>query len=368
MRKFLILVFSWMIGVSPAMAECVDIIKASALKGTVVRGSSSIESEAKLFCSEYASAKSSGKSLSVSGSYGGLGLGVGSSSSKVDQVASKYCDSSDISKARSDNYAEYIESIAPGAFDSYNRCLTSNGNIVAQLPAAGVQPNDFTIIVINRSSVSAPQDVAYTASTGIECKWLVGSKNSSSRKVVLLASASTTLHCRRSDQGKAGSLVIVGQTMENGNYSFFWKPFQGGQPLDELQAIRQSNTQLAEALGSAIVAFNSDECPVGWKVAQYLAGRTIIGAGAGEGLSVRKRGEFGGTETHTLTVAEMPSHTHDYIFTTDWGTPRNTDKSEWEHGNRKPGEKTSPAGGDQPHNNMQPFHVLQYCQRDIVAQ
>lgn len=43
----------------------------------------------------------------------------------------------------------------------------------------------------------------------------------------------------------------------------------------------------------------------------YLTGRAIIGAGSGgTGVSGRTQGELPGTETHTLTTAQMPAHYH----------------------------------------------------------
>lgn len=41
-----------------------------------------------------------------------------------------------------------------------------------------------------------------------------------------------------------------------------------------------------------------------------FAGRVLVVAGHGEGLTPRMHGQRGGEETHTLTVEEMPSHTH----------------------------------------------------------
>lgn len=39
-------------------------------------------------------------------------------------------------------------------------------------------------------------------------------------------------------------------------------------------------------------------------------GRALIGSGTGSSLSARTLAAIGGTETHTLTESEMPSHTH----------------------------------------------------------
>lgn len=41
-----------------------------------------------------------------------------------------------------------------------------------------------------------------------------------------------------------------------------------------------------------------------------LSGRSIVGAGSGPGLSPIQIGEMAGTETVTLTVAQMPAHAH----------------------------------------------------------
>lgn len=41
-----------------------------------------------------------------------------------------------------------------------------------------------------------------------------------------------------------------------------------------------------------------------------LQGRALIGAGQGRGLSRRSVGEIIGEETHTLTISELPVHTH----------------------------------------------------------
>lgn len=41
-----------------------------------------------------------------------------------------------------------------------------------------------------------------------------------------------------------------------------------------------------------------------------LRGRVPIGAGQGPGLTLRPDASFGGIEAHTLSIAEMPTHTH----------------------------------------------------------
>ena len=46
-----------------------------------------------------------------------------------------------------------------------------------------------------------------------------------------------------------------------------------------------------------------------------LRGRTVVGAGQGPGLSEYALGEVAGGETNTLTVGQMPAHTHAMAIT-----------------------------------------------------
>lgn len=57
-----------------------------------------------------------------------------------------------------------------------------------------------------------------------------------------------------------------------------------------------------------------------------LRGRLPLHAGTGPGYSPRKLGSLGGSETETLTVNQLPAHTHDY------------------NGNTQPGNMNTPAG------------------------
>jgi microcystin-dependent protein len=95
-----------------------------------------------------------------------------------------------------------------------------------------------------------------------------------------------------------------------------------------------------------------------------LQGRTP--AHMGDGLV---QGEAGGEESHTLTQAEMPQHSHLWQATNGNGTtpiPGNTTLlAAFNNGYNAGGSPVSPpllgnAGGSQPHNNMQPYLVLNF--------
>lgn len=168
----------------------------------------------------------------------------------------------------------------------------------------------------------------------------------------------------------------------------------------KLQAIRQGNQTLAEIVAAAVAAattpagffgdFGGTVAPAGWlecdgsvvSQATYANLFAAIGTtwdtggegagnfrlpsmqrrvrvgrgGVGTGTLGNAVGNTGGEEDHTLTVNELAAHGHDYhgaaagpgsgvgiaFFTTLTGTTDN-------------------AGGDAPHNNMQPSAVVMTC-------
>jgi microcystin-dependent protein len=106
-----------------------------------------------------------------------------------------------------------------------------------------------------------------------------------------------------------------------------------------------------------------------------LQGCVAVDQGQGIGLSPYLVGQAGGSQTVTLIQSQIPAHTHaaqcsngsgnkqpaaggvwakeltgktDYINAPDGASPMNTNA-------------LAPAGGDVPHDNMQPYLVMNYC-------
>jgi microcystin-dependent protein len=92
-----------------------------------------------------------------------------------------------------------------------------------------------------------------------------------------------------------------------------------------------------------------------------LRGRAVFGAGTGPSLSARPLAARGGEEQHTLTVAEMPAHSHRERGTNrlDVATGGGSHVQDVDNPDFGPIE-THPTGGGQPHNPMPPFVVLNY--------
>jgi microcystin-dependent protein len=99
-----------------------------------------------------------------------------------------------------------------------------------------------------------------------------------------------------------------------------------------------------------------------------LQGRAPMHPGQGPGLSLHDLGETGGSETVTLLESEIPSHPHTLRANTidlgDTNVPNANASFAQSSGGTlyQPAtnaqlapEALTPAGGDQPHNNLQPY-------------
>lgn len=99
-----------------------------------------------------------------------------------------------------------------------------------------------------------------------------------------------------------------------------------------------------------------------------LQGRAPMHPGQGPGLSLHDLGETGGSETVTLLESEIPSHAHPLRANTfdagDTNVPnpnaslaQSSGGTLYQSGSnaQMDPEVLTPAGGDQPHNNMQPY-------------
>jgi microcystin-dependent protein len=126
---------------------------------------------------------------------------------------------------------------------------------------------------VNLSGLSDGDTIQYDSSSG---DWLPASSAGSAQVPV-----GTILETLR-DSAPTGYLLCQGQTLTGADVAY---------PL------------LWAALGATFKSGSNIVLP-------DLRGRVNIGAGTGAGLTARTLGATGGTETHTLTTAEMPVHTH----------------------------------------------------------
>lgn len=120
-----------------------------------------------------------------------------------------------------------------------------------------------------------------------------------------------------------------------------------------------------------------------------LMGRVPVGFGQGQGLSSYNIGDFGGTTNVALSQQEMPPHNHSFVVSSANATQAIPEQNVGTIGTpctgagrsivQSNGFNMSPPntilhqasllsnGGNQPHNNMQPYLGLNYiiCLRGI---
>ena len=105
-----------------------------------------------------------------------------------------------------------------------------------------------------------------------------------------------------------------------------------------------------------------------------LQGRIPVHQGQGAGLQNYVLGQKGGVETVTLTVAQLPSHSHTAMGSASGGAASTPMGATWGNSaiaNKSFGPGTSAnnsmnpgsmgmTGGNQPHDNLLPFVVLSF--------
>jgi microcystin-dependent protein len=148
-------------------------------------------------------------------------------------------------------------------------------------------------------------------------------------------------------------------------------PPAGALPCDGTAYAREDYPALYDALDPFwIIDADSFQVP-------DLRGRVIVGAGAGAGLSTYGAGDTGGEEAHTLTEAELAAHSHGVTDPTHTHSEGSTIPSVQ---SLSPGVPTpdvaafvsvtgaaltgitiDSAGGDEAHENRQPYMALEYA-------
>lgn len=127
-------------------------------------------------------------------------------------------------------------------------------------------------------------------------------------------------------------------------------------------------SQILYPVGSVYTNMTNSTNPatlLGFGTWTAITNRVIVGKGSG---TFATAGSTGGAETHTLSLGELPSHTHTLPEGRDGAlaNPGNFIKAGWANsgaGATAPAVQTGSVGSGQAHNNLQPYIVGYMWQR-----
>ena len=175
--------------------------------------------------------------------------------------------------------------------------------------------------------------------------------------------------------------------------TFNWEDFKRINNLQELYENKAENKALKElkdeiellkkqkqAVPIGLIAIwgkPANEIPAGWREYVNLRGKMPIGLDPdyvkkpedSQDYGLNQVLKQGGERSHKLTIAEMPKHKHDTVNDASgsddnskgYGGAFTMDTDEITY-DRKNLMRIEPTGGDQPHNNMPPYRVVQFIE------
>jgi microcystin-dependent protein len=184
-----------------------------------------------------------------------------------------------------------------------------------------------------------------------------------------------------------GTQTIAGDKTFSGTISLPSTTSIGNVSADEIGYVDGVTSAIQTQINTntptgAIMMWYTDTAPTGWLICNgqstsgydtlasvvganvpNLQGRVAVGRDSAQ-TEFDTVGETGGSKTHTLTVDEMPSHNHSTTLQEDnWFTAGGSDIALDDDSSGSSGTQSytsSNTGGGLPHNNLQPYVVLNY--------
>ena len=150
-----------------------------------------------------------------------------------------------------------------------------------------------------------------------------------------------------------------------GALALIWNWGSGGGLIRALGGVTKTDLPASGLLPlAAVIAIDTNVCPQGWELFREAGGRFLVGAGDHPNSSTKYApGATGGEEQVTLTTAQIPPHSHAYVFSSGNYSPAQSDNSPNEFGAKDTSAHTETAGDGQPHENRPPYLALLFCKQ-----
>ena len=297
-RVIVCIVFAILLFSERAFAQnCENILAVSKIVNITISASAAVEQHAYSFCNEYRKHREDASTSSFGASYEFLSATFGTTTTTVDQVASRYCSASSDYAANRDAYKRYAEAISPNAYDAYEQCVKlSERGLVFDVNIASVLPKELSLSVsfVSGSEDDTVANVRLTPSSDVHCLW-----DEESKDVRSMASGSTAVfRCMREDQTRRSYVRITRMDQFEGEMVFPWSAYdEAGVSVNSLAAIQSRLDALMHRMSGlrneveaaipegTVAAFSVPSCPSGWSQADgkggrpNLSGRFLVGVG-----------------------------------------------------------------------------------------
>lgn len=277
----------WVLAVWPTYgiaqnSGCEAIIALSRISNSQFYSAEKVQAEAQEFCSEYQKYKSNGKLSSIGASYKLFSGSAAKTSSSVEEIASKYCGGSSSSSADKNAHRTYVESIAPGAYLAYDRCLAMGSRGVFTTILS--RDNSKLILQVSHKTdnFNDKAHVTFVPSGNASCTWQDNEGLPPERAID--GNTTRLIECTRSAGVVEETSVVVARTDTGaGDGVHFEWPLRSQLAKDaelakmtaQYDELKNELVQTWTSLAGGVLAFESTACPAGWSEYKPAYGRFI---------------------------------------------------------------------------------------------
>lgn len=234
---------------------------------------------------------------------------------------------------------------------------------VSDQTALGASPASDDVVLISDTDAATLKSATTTELLGTELAAWVGKGASGGTAALQIDGVDKLSVDSGGDTTVAGDLAVTGAlTVTGAGLMPAGAITQYGGAAAPTGWLLCDGTEYAEASYAALFTAIGSTYNTGGETTDYFRvpdfkGRVAAGvdSSAGRITSNNTIGASSGAETHTLTEAEMPAHTHTENYPSggyanEWGRTGGTSSS----------QESGSTGGDGSHNNLQPYLVVQY--------